>query len=172
MHSCFGPQIAQHPLDKSGGREFAGAVRVVAHQEHHELDGRIRGHVHRQGGADAAFAVLENAVAESVPGRVGRKATAGQRRRRPVMAAFLVAKVQGFAARIADRIVGPGREPELMRVLLPGVGKPALGDDRAEVRVGEHIHPRGRGQLPLSCGDDIFAPVRGETAQAVVEGQV
>ena len=172
MHGRFRPQITQHPLDKSGGRELAGAVRVVAHHQHHELDGRIRGHVHRQGGADAAFGVLENGVAESVPGGVGGDATTGQRRRRPVMAALLVTQVQGLAARIADRIVGPGRKPELMRVLPPGVGKPALGDDRAEVRVGEHIHPRGRGQLPLSCGDDIFAPVRGETAQAVVEGQV
>ena len=88
------------------------------------------------------------------------------------MAALFVAEVEGFAARIAHRVVGPGREAELVGILAPGVGQAALGDDGAEVRVRQHIHPRRRRHLPVRGRDHILAPIRGEPSQAVEEDQI
>ena len=148
VHGRFRPQIAQHPFHVAGGGEPARPARLVAHFQHRELDRRIQGHVDPQLRADAALGVLEDAVAESVPADVRRRSAAGQRRGRPEMAALFVAQVKRLSARIADRIVVPGREAELVGVLAPGVGQAALRDDGAEMRVGQHIHPRRRRHLP------------------------
>jgi hypothetical protein len=42
------------------------------------------------------------------------------------MAGFFVAQVKGFAARIADRVVVPGRQAEFVGVFAPGVGDAAF----------------------------------------------
>ena len=144
VHGRSRPQVAQHPLHVAGGGEPARPARGVAHLEHGELDRRILGHIDPQLGVDAVLGVLEHAVAEAVPGDVGRRAAPGQRRRRPEMAAFLVAQVEGLAARVGDRVVVPGREAELVGVLAPGVGLAALRDDGAEVRIGQHVDPGRR----------------------------
>ena len=120
MHGRFRPQVAKHPFHIAGGREFARPARLVAHFQHRKLDRRIECHVQPQFGVDAALRAFEDGVAEAMPGDVGRSPTAGRRRRRPEVAALFIAEIKGLAARIAHRIVGPGREPELMGVLAPG----------------------------------------------------
>ena len=88
------------------------------------------------------------------------------------MPRFFVAQVIGLAARIAHRIVAPGSQAELMRVLAPGVGHAVLGNDGAKVRIREHVHPRGRRHLVACSGDDVLAPVVGKAAEPVVEEQI
>ena len=99
-------------------------------------------------------------------------AASRQRRGRPETPALLVADVERLAAGVGDRVVVPGREPEFVAVLRPGVGAAALGDDGAELRVGDHVDPRrGRG-LAGREDDDVLAAVAAEAAQAVEERQV
>ena len=88
------------------------------------------------------------------------------------MAAFLVAQVICLGVGVADRIVRPRRETELMRVLAPGMGAAALRDQRAERRVGQDVYPRRRGHPCGHAGDDILASIRRETAQSVLQDQV
>ena len=59
-----------------------------------------------------------------------------------------------------------------MRVLAPGVRPAALADDRAEPRVGQHVHPRRRRRRVGRRDDDVFAAVLRETAGAVERDQV
>ena len=113
--------------------------------------------------------MLEDAVAEAVPADVRCRAAAGQRRGRPEVAALFVAEVQGFAARIAHRVVVPRGEAEFVGVLAPGVGLTALRDDGAEVRIRQHVHPRRRRHLPVRGRDDVLAAIRRESAEPVEE---
>ena len=172
VHDRFRPQIAEHPLGVSGGGEPARPARFVAQLDHRELDRCVRRHVDPDLRADAAFLVLEHAVAESVPADVGRRPAHGQRHRRPEVAAVLVAQVEGLTARIAHRVVVPGTEAELVGVLAPGVAESALGDDAAEVRVRQDVHPRHGRDLPRRGRNDILAPVGGEASETVEEDQV
>ena len=66
----------------------------------------------------------------------------------------------------------PGAEAKLVGVLAPGIGLTGLGDDSAEVGVGQHVHPGCRGLLPGVGGDDVLATIRGETAHPVAQDQV
>ncbi len=56
-----------------------------------------------------------------------------------------------------------------MRILQPGVGRTAFGNDRSEGRIGQHIDPGGRGHLTGLQGDDVFVAVLGEPAQPIGE---
>ena len=59
-----------------------------------------------------------------------------------------------------------------MGVLAPGVATPALRDHGAELRVRQHVRP-GRGRrLAGPQGDDVFAPVQREAAEAVRKQEV
>ena len=88
------------------------------------------------------------------------------------MAALFVAQVKGFAARIAHRVIVPGREAELVGVLAPGVGRAVLREHRPKVWIRQHVDPR-RGRRPTGRGrHDVLAPIRGEAPQAVVEDQI
>jgi hypothetical protein len=80
-------------------------------------------------------------------------------------AAVFVAQVERFAARIADRVVVPGRQAELVRVLAPGVRRPALRHHACRRRIGQHVHPRRGRDLPGRERDHVLAPVGGETAK-------
>ena len=150
VHGRFRSQIPQDPLDVARDGETAGSAGLVFDLEHRELDGRVRGHVHPRLGADAAFRVFEDAVAESVPGDVRRRPAAGQRHRGPEVAAFFIADVKGLPARIAHRVVVPGGEAKLVGILGPGVGGTALGQNGPEMRIRQDIHPRRRGHLTLA----------------------
>ena len=66
----FRAQVAEHPLDESGGRQAPRAAGSVAHLEDREFDRILDIHVDPELGMDAAGGVLEDAVAESVAGPV------------------------------------------------------------------------------------------------------
>ena len=59
-----------------------------------------------------------------------------------------------------------------MRVLAPGVGNPALRNDRPEVGIRQNIHPGRRRYLIGSQRNDVFAPVAGEASDAVEQDQL
>ena len=101
VHGRFWPQVAQHPLDIAGCGESSCVAGFVAHIQYRELDRGVERHVNRQRRANAALHMLEDAVAESMAAHVGHLSAAGKRRRRPEVAALLVAQVKGFPARIA-----------------------------------------------------------------------
>ena len=131
----------------------------------------IQIHVDPQLRADTALDVLEDAVAEAVPADVG-SVSAGEWRGGPEVAALLVAEVEGFAARIAHRVVPPGREAELVGVLAPRVCRAALRDDGAEVWVGQHVNPGRRRHLPGGGRNHVLPPIRAEPPEAVEEDEV
>ena len=88
------------------------------------------------------------------------------------MAGLFVAQIEGLPASIANGIVVPWRESELVRITAPCVGHAALGNNRTEVRVREHVYPgRGRGLL-WRRRDDVLASIGRETAEPVVEKQI
>ena len=58
-----------------------------------------------------------------------------------------------------------------MGVLAPRVGAAALRDQRAEERIGDHVHPRRGRQAIGRCRDDVFAAVGRESTEAVGEDQ-
>ena len=59
-----------------------------------------------------------------------------------------------------------------MGILGPGVGHTTLGNDGAEQRVGQHIHPWRRRHLTLDSRNHVFAPIRGESAQPIIENKI
>ena len=122
----FRAQVAEHPLDVPGGRQAPRAAGSIAHLEHRELDRVLDIHVDPELGMDAAGGVLEHAVAESMAGPVGHRTARREGRRRPEVAAFLVAQVDRLAGRRTDRIAAPGRQAEFMGILVPGVGDAAF----------------------------------------------
>ncbi len=59
-----------------------------------------------------------------------------------------------------------------MGILYPGVGAAALGNNRPEIGIGQHVDPRGRRHLAGLEGDDIFVPVAGKAAKAIRKNQL
>ena len=172
VHCRFRPEIAEHPFDIAGGGQLARTARTVAHFQHREFDRFFEIDINPQFRADAAGGVFEDAVTEAVTADVGHRAAARQRCRRPDMAAFLVAQIQGFAAGGADRIVAPWCQAEFVGVLAPGVAQAALGDDGSEIRIRDHVDPGRRCSLRLRGGDHILAAVGAEAAVVVAEDEV
>ena len=172
VHGRFGSQVPQHPFHVAGSGKPPRAPRRIAHLQDGELDRGVEGNVHRQLGDDAVLDVLEDAVAESVAAGVGPFAAPGQRRRRPEPSRRFVAQEECLAARIRDGVVVPRRETELVRVLVPRIDRPILGDQATEVGVGHHVHPRRRRDLAFGRDDDVLAAVRAEAAQSVVHDKV
>src|SRR3546814_9494972 len=130
-------QVAEDPFDVAGGAEPAGGVTGVAYPQHAELHRRFTCHVHPQLARDAVLLVLVDAVAEAMAHAIRAVAGAGQRGRRPEPPGLLVADIERLAAGVADRVVVPGREPELMRILRPRV---------AGVRFAGHAAEPGRSE--------------------------
>src|SRR3546814_365112 len=94
-----------------------------------------------------------------------------QRGRRPEPPGLLVADVERLAAGVADRVVVPGREPELMRILRPRVAGVRFAGHAAEPGIGQHVRPRRRRRLPRRQVDHVLVAVRGERAEAVAFAQ-
>ena len=172
VHRRLGSQIAKDPFHVTGGREPARTPRSIAHLQHRELHRRIDGDVHAKLGADAILAVLEDAVAEAVAGDIGAGAAGGQRRGRPELPGFLVAQEERFSACIAHGVVVPGRETKLVRVLAPRVRQPGFGNDRAEVRIRQHVDPGRRRRLARAQRDDVLAAVGRESPKPVGQDQL
>src|SRR3546814_11880669 len=114
-------QVAEDPFDVAGGAEPACGVTGVAYPQHAELHRRFTCHVHPQLARDAVLLVLVDAVAEAVAHAIRAVAGDGQRGRRPEPPGLLVAAVERLPAGVADRVVVPGRQPELLRLLRPSV---------------------------------------------------
>ena len=77
----FRAQVAEHPLDESGGRQAPRAAGSIAHLEDRELDRVVDVHVDPELGMDAAGGVLEDAVPESVAGPVRHRSARREGRR-------------------------------------------------------------------------------------------
>ena len=164
--------IAEDQFPIAGDRQLSRTPRVVGDLELVELDRRVGRHIDAQFRRQALFGVIENAIAESVAHDVGVLPARRQRRGGPEVPRLFIAQIDGFAAGIGDGIVVPGGEPELMAVFRPGIGAAPFRHDGAELRVGDHVHPR-RGRR-LAGGQDrhVLAAVVAETAQAVEERQI
>ncbi len=172
MHARFGGFVAEDPFEVASDGQPASALRRIAQLQHRKLDWRVDSHIHSELGGDAILAVFEYAVAEAMPRPIRRRAAAGQQRGRPKASVFLVADVIGFGVRIADRVVGPRRETELLRVLAPGIGTAALGDEGPERRVGQDVHPRRRRHLSKRDRDDILTSIRSKAAEPVAKDEI
>ncbi len=169
VHLRLHPQIAQHPFHIAGRRQAPAAAGQVAQLQHRELHRLMQRHVHPQLAGDAVLHVLVDAVAEAMAGAVVALAAARQRLRRPYPPAVLVAQVERFAAGVADRVVVPRRQAELVRVLEPGVAGGTFAEHRAQLRIGQHVGPRRRGRRTLAQRDQVFATVGSKGAGTVVE---
>ena len=165
---------AHAPLDVAVHAEPARGRRGVRQREHGQLHGIVWRDEDRQ-------LLLETGCGVLIAGRPGRvtdhpAAGAGparQRRRRgaPHRAGVVVAKKDGLAGRIGNRIVGERRQPVLAAVLGPGKGRPRRAHHRSEVGVRQDVGPRQRRlAIPLEH-DDVFAAVWREAADAVVHDE-
>ena len=66
----------------------------------------------------------------------------------------------------------PGCEAKLVCILTPGISLTALGNNCTKMRIRQHIHP-WCGRHLCGCGsNDVFVPVRGKTAQPIVQNQI
>src|ERR1700681_3488548 len=74
VHTCLCSQIAQHPLDVASRGKPARPSRFIAYFQHRELDRGVQRNVDPQFRMDPFLAMLEDAVAESMPGAIGRRA--------------------------------------------------------------------------------------------------
>ena len=156
-------QPAEHESRVREDREPASRRREVGEAQARQLHGRIGGderrHLLIEVVAAMAPARRSEAVARLVAGSPGRWPGL----RRPEGAGVLVAHPESLAVGIEDGVVRPGREPVLARVAAPRVRGAALGDECAEARVREHVHP-GHGREPARLGragdvDHVLAAV-------------
>src|SRR5688572_5136947 len=92
-----------------------------------------------------------------------------EQRRAPELAGVLVADVERLARLIRDGIVRPRRDLVLAAVDGPRVAAARLRHLKAEGGIRHDVDPRGRRPLTLTHDDHVFAPVVGETSQAVEE---
>ncbi|MNO88052.1 hypothetical protein D3C76_794870 [compost metagenome] len=120
---------------------------------------------------DTVFVVLEDAVAEAVPGTVRARAGTRLWRHRPDMPGFFIAHIDRLAAGIGDRVVVPRAQAKFVGVFHPGVGATAFGNHRAEVRVGQHVGPWRRRRLARLQSHDVLAAIGTEAAIGVAQQQ-
>src|SRR5712691_4039143 len=92
-----------------------------------------------------------------------------QRRGRPEAAGVFVTDEHGFARRVADGVVAPGREPVLMAVDRPGVAGPALGRSKTKGGMRDDVGPWRRRQRALVVidVDHVLASVLREATGAI-----
>ena len=136
--------LAEDPLDVERCAQAAPPRRRVAQRELEDLDGLRGRHEDAETRVDAVTRVLVRAVALAVRDGVELAASGRQRRRRPEAPALLVAQIDRFARRIADRIVPPGREPVVVAVLGPREAGREVGRHEAEPRMGDDVDPGRR----------------------------
>ncbi len=93
---------------------------------------------------DAGALVPANAGAEPVAHLVVAGARQRPRQRRPAGARRVVPHPERLAVRVAQRVVGPRREPVQAAVAVPGAAGARLADQEAERLVGDDVDPRLR----------------------------
>jgi hypothetical protein len=158
----------QHPLRIGGDREPARAIGPIRERQARDLDGVIRRHELQQIQRDAVGGVLEATISLSVsndirPGFFPDR----QAGRTPGQPAVLVAHVEHFTRRVADRIVRPRCQLVLPTVVGPGVASPRLGDVEAEARVRHDVDPGSWCPLSLAKHGDVLPAVGCEPSDAV-----
>ena len=171
LHHRLGPLVAEHPLDVTGHGQLPRLVGRVAQRERRELHRRVDRDMDAQRGRDPVLGVLEAAVAESVPDLVRQGAARRLQRRRPEPAGRLVANVERLGAGIGHRVVGPRRQTQFVGVLAPGGGAAALGHQRAELGVRDHVRPGRRRHVVGRHRHHVLAMILGEAAVAVEREQ-
>ena len=159
---------AQRPLHEGGDRQPALAPGTVAQAQARDLDAVGDRHVLQQFQFDAVRPVLEAAVALPVSHHVFAGIVAA-RGGGPHPAIFLVADIQQFLRRIADRIVGPRRQRIALAVQRPGVATAGFGRGETELRIGDHVEPGHRWQATVADDRDELAAIVVETAIAIEE---
>src|SRR5690349_11353219 len=115
----------QAPLDIQRDAETARLTTIMLQAQPEDFHRVARRDRQAQLAGDVVAPVRKRAIARAMldadvtgPGR--------PRHGRPERAAHLIAQVERFARRIADRIVRPGGEPVLTAVLRPGIATAAL----------------------------------------------
>ena len=87
------------------------------------------------------------------------------------MPGLFVAQVERLSARIAHRVVVPGREAEQVGVLAPRVAESAFRDDGAETRSSQCTFTHGAGVVFPAPGAITYSrPVRRESADPIRRG--
>ncbi|MNI25984.1 hypothetical protein D3C81_1253620 [compost metagenome] len=79
VHSRFLPQIAEDKFHVAGGRQLAGTPGGIGQRQQEQFYRRFFGHQHGELAVDAAFAVIEHAIAETVTGQIVTTAAGRQR---------------------------------------------------------------------------------------------
>src|SRR5215469_867079 len=113
--------------------------------------------------------MFEHGVTKAVPDDIAIVASRWQRRWRPDVSSFFIAKIKGFTTEISDRIVVPGRESKFMRILGPGVSTAGLGHYCPEIWVCQDVHPgNGGSRAGIQC-DNVFATICRKAAGSVIK---
>src|SRR5690606_18658082 len=97
MHLRFRTKLSQYPFYIPGNRKFPLPARPVMDLEHGKLYAGIGVNKYGHFRKDAIFAVLKNAVTESMPGNIRCFAPCRQWSRRPKPSAFFIAQVITFS---------------------------------------------------------------------------
>ena len=167
IHLRAGAQFPKHEFPIGGERQFsrpAGGVgkrqphhfhRIIGSDEHAEFRGHFRLTMQKRGVSKTMMYL----IASGPRGRI--------RRWRPVNPGFLIADEDRLAAGITDRIIGPGSESVFVAVVDPRKGTSRFRDNRADPRIGDHIHPWGGGRLAGPQPDVIFATIFAESTPSV-----
>ena len=82
---------------------------------------------------------------------------------------LLLVDEEHFAGVVADNVVAPASQFELLSIVGEGKASHSRADDGAETRVGNDVDPGHRG---VGVGDDIVQSVAVEAAVLVVEIEV
>ena len=112
--------------------------------------------------------MLKPTVTLAMSGHVSGGVVAdGKSGRRPDFSTVLVAHIDDFTGTVADWIVRSGSELVFAAVHRPRAAAALGGDQEAERRIGDHIHPRrGRHLIPVEDGN-VLPSILFEPADAV-----
>src|SRR5580704_5233927 len=115
--------------------------------------------------------MFKHAIAEAMPDDIGRRSGCRQRCWRPKDSALLITHVKGFSGGVGNRIVVPGRQTKLVRILCPGVTAAALRNYCPECRVCDHIYPGHGCCLSRLQGYDVFTTVSSKATESIVKNE-
>ena len=162
-----GPRAAQHPFGIGGHAQAAWPPGEVTQGQPRNLDRVVQRYELQQLHGNAAGLMAEAAVTKAMPrfivAAVAQRLGGGAEQRQAVF----VTDIQGFAWRVADGVVGPGRELVFPAVVGPGVAAAFGRDLKAELRIGDHVDPGCRGVAPGVQAHHVLAAIQIETALAV-----